>query len=122
MPDVVLSRDMFLEIREELSGIKDDYVEVIPGIKARVVQLTADAGFALVAMGQNDDDKKGADSFKESSFRWICACILDNNNNPVFTMEDLKSLPFELIQRLTRAVYKVNGLSSPQGVEEAEKN
>lgn len=121
----VLNREMFLQIREELSGQNEEFVEVMPGVKARIVQLTSDAGFALVALAQKDAENDKDDEAKTlglNSYRWICACVVDEQGNPVFQMDDFATLPFELVQRLARAVNKVNGLAAPEGIEEAEKN
>lgn len=126
MENMVLNRDVFLQIKDELYGQRDKYVEIVPGLKARIVQLTADAGFGLVALAQKDgadkDDKPSGKELGLNSYRWICACVLDVDGNSVFQMDDLKDLPFELVQRLARAVNEVNGLSAPDSVEEAEKN
>lgn len=123
MEPVTLTRDMFLEIREELSGKKDDYVEIMPGIKARVVQLTADAAFALLAMNQGEEDKEDKkDDISANTYRWIAACVRDNENAPVFEVEDLKTMPFEVVQKLMRAINQINGLAGSGGSEEAEKN
>lgn len=129
MDSAVLNRDIFLQIKGELVGKHDKYVEVMPGVKARVVQLTADAGFALISLAQKDlaNEEQAGGEKKESglgknSYRWICASVLDMDGLPVFTMEDFKDLPFELVQRLTRVVNEVNGLSAPDAAENAEKN
>ena len=120
MEKEILNRDMFLQIKEELSGKKEEFVEIVPGIDARVVQLTADAAFALLAMGQADDDKK--DDISQNTYRWIAACVRDNDGNPVFEVDDLKTLPFRVVQELMRVVNRINGMAGAEGAEEAEKN
>lgn len=122
MEKTTLTRDVFLQMREELSGKKDEYVDIAPGVQARVAQLTSDAGFALISMAtdENADEKT---RLRDNNYRWICACVLDENDNPVFTIEDLKTLPFEFTQRLARVVNRVNGLSDTgDSVDAAEKN
>lgn len=116
----VLNRDMFLQIKEELSGKKEEFVEIVPGIEARVVQLTADAAFALLAMNQDEDDKKV--DISQNTYRWIAACVRDNFGNPVFEADDLKTLPFKVVQELMRVVNRINGMAGGDGTEEAEKN
>lgn len=120
MESVILTRDMFFEIKEELSGKKDEYVEIMQGVKARVVQLTADAAFALLAM--NKDDPDGKDEISANTYRWIAACVRDEENRPVFDVDDLKTLPFDIVQKLMRAINQLNGMAQGDGVEEAEKN
>lgn len=120
----ILNRDVFLQIKEELAGRNEEFIEILPDVQARIVQLTSDAGFALVAKAQKDAEEElgEAQAISLNSYRWICACVVDENGNPVFQMGDLATLPFELVQRLAAAVNKVNGLMTPQGTEEAEKN
>lgn len=124
MDKEILNREIFLQIREELSGKQEKFVDIAPGIQARVVQLTSDAGFALIAMTQDEDkDSDGGKNLGINSYRWICACVVDDAGNPVFEMDDFKTLPFELVQRLARVVNEVNGLApTGDGMEDAEKN
>lgn len=122
----VLNREMFMQIRDEISGQQESFVEIMPDVKARVVQLTAEAGYALIAMVQNEKGADGQDldikDAGETTYKWVCACVVDEQGNQIFQPEDLKALPFELVQRLARVVNRVNGLSDFEGVKEAEKN
>lgn len=118
----ILNRDIFLQIKDQLAGTREEFVEIIPDVKARVVQLTCDAGFALVSQAQQDSEDNEKDALGLSTRRWICACVLDENGDPVFKMDDFGALPFELVQRLARVVNQVNGLTTAEATEEAEKN
>lgn len=115
----ILNRDMFEAIRQDLVDQNSELVEIMPNVQVRVAQLTARAGFELVNMseGETEEDKN-----RLSSYRWIAACCVDDDGKPVFTIEDVEGLPFELVQRLAKAVNKVNGIASSAGEEEAEKN
>lgn len=114
----ILSRDVFQQIKEELVGCNSELVEVQGGLYVKVVQLTADAGFALLALNDKDDD---ADKNRLATYRWICASCVDEQNNPIFKPEDFKYIPFDMVQKLTKAVNKVNHIGI-DATEEAEKN
>lgn len=114
----ILSRDVFQQIKEELSGSHSELVEIQPGLFVKVVQLTADAGFALLSLNEKDDD---GDKNKLATYRWICASCVDDQNNTVFIPEDFKYIPFDMVQKLTKAVNKVNNIGIDAS-EEAEKN
>lgn len=117
----ILSRDMFLEIREELEGKKAELVEIAPGIEVRVVQITADAGYALSNMLEREASNDGRIN-TEDTFRWVAACCRGEDGEQVFTPEDLGKLPMRTVQDLVAAVNRVNDLANPVAIEDAEKN
>lgn len=115
----ILNRDMFLQIQEELAGQKSELVEIAPGIEVQVVQLTAEAGFGLFNLADSDPaDKRN----EMGTFRWVAACCRGEDGVQVFSVDDLRQMPLEIVQKLAQAVNRVNGLANPDSIEEAEKN
>lgn len=92
-------------------------MDVLPGVQARVVQLTADAGFALTSMADREEV-----SAKDATCRWIAACVVDEVGEPVFSISEVGKLPFALVQKLAKAVNEANGLSTALETDDAEKN
>lgn len=115
----ILNRDMFLEIKEELAGQKIELVEITPGVEVQVVQLTAEAGFGLYNLSEKDPQ----DSRNElGTLRWVAACCRGEDGVQVFTVEDLKKMPMQIVQELAAAVNRVNNIANPEAIEDAEKN
>lgn len=115
----ILNRDMFLQIQDELAGPKFELVEIAAGVEVQVVQLTAEAGFGLFNLAESDSpDERN----KLGTLRWIAACCRGEDNVQVFSVDDLKRLPFDIVQRLAQAVNRVNGIANPESIEDAEKN
>lgn len=117
----ILTREAFLDLKDSLLGEHTTYVEVAPDLEVKVVQLTAEGAFAVMDNG-GDDDLTEKQRFRRSSYRWAAACCVDEDGNQVFTVEDLEKLPYQLLMKLVQAVNRVNGLSNPEAIDEAEKN
>lgn len=111
----VLTKETFMAMKEEICGVDSEYVELKPGIGVNVVQMTAEGAVTLASMS------KGADS-SSAIFDWVAACCVDNELNPVFTREDVMKMPNAIVQKLSTAIARLNGLISTEASEEAEKN
>lgn len=110
-------------MKESLFGQQTDYVEISPGYQVKVVQLTAEGAFAVMEDGQDSNEEiTEQEKFRRSSYRWAAACCVDEEGNQIFTIEDLEHLPYQILTKLVQAVNRVNGLSNPTEVEQAEKN
>ena len=115
----ILNRDMLKEIKDDLFERQFELVEIKPGIQVRIAQLSAEAGFAIVSMGDKDTPEKRN---QEGILRWIAASCVDEDGKEVFKLDELKQMPFELVQKLAQAVNRINAISSPEAVEDARKN
>lgn len=116
----ILNKAMLDELQNEILGQKVELVEVKPGLCVKVVQLSAEAGFGLVNMAEKEKTPERRNFM--GTLRWIAASCVDDEGNEVFTLDYLKKMPFEFVQKLAQAVNKVNGIASSVAIEEAEKN
>lgn len=119
----VLTRETFLDLKESLFGRQAEYVEIMPGYSVKIVQLTAEGAFAVMDDGAEDAGEiSEKEKNRRSSYRWAAACCVDEDGNQIFTVEDLEGLPYKMLIPLVQAVNRVNGLSNPEVIEQAEKN
>lgn len=109
-----ITKDLFSQMREEICGVESTYVDLKNGYGVHVIQLNTEGALALSAMKVEDESL--------AILNWAAACCVDDDMNPVFTVEDLLHLPNELTMKLTKAVAEVNGFLSKEAVDDAEKN
>lgn len=109
-----LTKDLFESMKEELCGIESTYVELKDGFGVNVIQLNTEGAIALANMSEADN--------ANMMIKWVAACCVDDDMNPVFTVEDVLHLPQALSQKLISAVIDVNDLLQKNNTDEAEKN
>lgn len=110
----ILTREDFLAFKSEIAPVRREIVELTEDRAVYVTELTAGAA---MAMGRENTEDK------DNVFAWMAACVVDEQGNPILTVEDAKNLPSAMFNELAKRVLDLNGLiDSEKSVEEAEKN
>lgn len=110
----IISKDQVGELLGELFKEKKEVVEVMPDVGVNVIELSATAAINL-----SEDTKDNPDVITRA---WVAACCVDDEFNPIFTVEEAGKLPGTTLKKLFDAVVRVNSIMSTTSVEEAEKN
>ena len=109
-----LTKDIFQSMKEELFGVQCERIEIAEGYEVNVVQLTAEGALSLTEMSTGEVHR--------AMFAWAAACVVDDDWNPIFSVDDLGKLPQAVCSKLLEATARLNGLLRESVIEDAEKN
>lgn len=110
---MIISKADFQRLKAHLLPLKKEAVQINDQYQVNVIELNAAAALQLGAV----------EGGKTSPVDWVAACCVDDNNEPVFTKDDVRQMPVALFNTLVEAVMRLNGLAQGEkAIEEAEKN
>lgn len=110
----IVSKELAMEILEVMNNENSEIVEVTPDYGFKVVALTAEGALEIITKTNEDSEA--------AMFVWVAASVVDENNSPMFSAEEVKKLPNKIFGELSRVTMKLNGLLVEDSVEDAEKN
>lgn len=115
---MLVSRELVANEFQNLFPIERQLVkigETVEGEPLEVAVIPADAGTMVMFISDQDTEDK--------MFRMVAQSIVGEDNKPVFTIDQLKRLPYATFEKLTEAATSVNKLiKGDEAVEDAEKN
>ena len=116
---MILTKDFVDENKELFFGKAPQLISLVEmngeDVQVWVRPLSAVTAFEILSNEENKD--------KNMNFLFISACVVDENGNTIFDVEDVERLNVKVYEKLVTAVFGTNAtLDMDNQVEEAEKN
>lgn len=111
----IINRGLFESIKDDLFNTDGEIVKLNDEYEVNVIQLNVRGSLAMTNLG----DESG----RNALLHWAAMCCVDDDMNPVFTVDDLMNMPNKMANNIIQAVIRVNGLlASAEKQDEIEKN